>query len=125
MPTALELKREEWRAYNPSAGLKRYKKTDISTRKTEALELARKAANLLRKEFGATKVVIFGSLAHGEWFSPRSDIDLAAWGIIPESFYSAVALVTGLSSSFRVDLVDIGECKPGLRKAIEEGGIEI
>jgi len=125
MPTALELNREEWRSYNPSEGSKLYKKTDISIRKTEALKLARRAAYLLRKEFGATKVVIFGSLAHGEWFNHRSDIDLAAWGIIPESFYSAVASVTGLSSSFKIDLLDIGECKPWLRKIIEGEGIEI
>ena len=126
MPTALELKREEWRSYHPSKGLNFHdKQADIKIRKCEALKLAKKAASLLRKDFGATKVVIFGSLASDEWFNPWSDIDLAAWGIIPESFYSAVALVTGLSSSFKIDHVDIRDCKPAILKAIEEEGMEI
>ena len=93
--------------------------------KGEALEFARKAAHLLRKEFGAEKVLLFGSLAHEEWFGPWSDIDLAAQGILPESFYSAVASVTGMSPSFRIDLIDMDECRPTLRKVIEEEGIEI
>ena len=100
-------------------------KCDITKRKHEALELARKASGLLRKEFGATRVVLFGSLAHDVWFNPWSDIDLASWGIAPESFYSAVALVTGLSSFFRIDLVDANDCKPSVQKAIEKDGIEI
>ena len=89
------------------------------------MKLACEAAHVLREKFGAEKVILFGTLAQDEWFSPWSDIDLAAWGIVPESFYSAVAFVTGLSSSFKVDLVDIKECRPALKKVIEGEGIEI
>ena len=126
--SALELSREEWRSYNPSKELgerQRQWSAHIEARKVEALDFARKAAHLLRKEFGAEKVLLFGSLAHEEWFGPWSDIDLAAQGILPESFYSAVASVTGMSPSFRIDLIDMDECRPTLRKVIEEEGIEI
>jgi len=126
--TALELSREEWRTYHPSKGLQpHYKVTDIDieARKRQALKLAREAARVLREKFGAEKIVLFGTLAHAEWFSPWSDIDLAVWGIKPESFYTAVAFVTGLASSFKIDLVDIKECRPALRKVIEVEGIEI
>jgi uncharacterized protein len=126
--SALELSREEWRSYNPSMGLgerQRQRGAHIETRKVEALDVARKAAHLLRKNFGAKRVLLFGSLAREEWFGPWSDIDLAAQGILAESFYSAVAWVTGLSASFRIDLIDMDECRPTLRKVMEEEGIDI
>jgi predicted nucleotidyltransferase len=126
--TALELSTDEWRSYRPLEGLKRRLKdsvAEISARKGEGWKVARKAGQILRKEFCAKKVVVFGSLARDEWFSLWSDIDIAAWGIAPEVFYSAVAAVTGLSSTFRIDLVDMAECRPILRKVIEEEGVEI
>ena len=46
---------------------------------------------------------MFGSLVHDAWFTPWSDIDLAAWGISPERFYGAVAAITGLSPTFRIE----------------------
>ena len=127
MPTAYEMNREEWRNYRPSEGsgwLKKGSNADIK-RRQEALELAKKASGLLKKKFGATRVVIFGSLVDAGWFSPWSDIDLAVWGINPEVFYSAVAVVTGLSPFFRIDLIDVNDCKPSIRKTIEKEGIEI
>ena len=126
--TALELSREEWRTYHPSKRLQTHHKVigiDIESRKRQAFEVAREAARVLREKFGAEKIVLFGTLAHDEWFSQWSDIDLAVCGIKPESFYAAVAFVTGLSPSFKIDLVDIKECRPALKKVIEGEGIEI
>ena len=123
--TALELSRKEWQAYHPSKGIQAYHKEEEGQRKRQALEIAREAAHVLREKFRAEKVVIFGTLAHGEGFSAWSDIDLAVWGIEPESFYVAVAFVTGFSTSFKIDLVDIKECRPALKKTIEKEGIEI
>ena len=40
-------------------------------RRQVAWSIARRAAHLLREEFGATRVIAFGSLAHGAWFGPR------------------------------------------------------
>ena len=87
--------------------------------------IAGTAAQLLRKEFGAQKVVVFGSLVHEKGFGLWSDIDLGAWGIPPEKFYSAVAAATGLSPFFKIDLVDVAECRPTLQKVIEKEGIEV
>jgi predicted nucleotidyltransferase len=87
--------------------------------------VARRAAKLLRRNFGASRVVVFGSLAHRAWFTPWSDIDLAAWGIPADRFYSAVAAVTGLSSDFKVDLVDPEDCRPSLRQTLDRERIEL
>jgi predicted nucleotidyltransferase len=90
-----------------------------------AWEVARVAANLLRERFGATRVVVFGSLTDSTWFTPWSDIDVAAWGISAGEFYRAVAVVTGLSPEFEIDLVDPETCRPSLRRRIEREGIEV
>jgi predicted nucleotidyltransferase len=59
--------------------------------------VAHGAARLLRETFGAERVAAFGSLAHGAWFNPSSDIDLTALGIPAHQFYRAVAAVAGIS----------------------------
>ena len=97
----------------------------LTKRYQEAWELAKRAAAILKKSFGAKKVVVFGSLAKRSWFTRWSDVDLAAWDIPHAKFYAAVGAVTGLTSDFKVDLVDAKECRDSLRKAIEAEGIEI
>lgn len=51
---------------------------------------------LLTREFGATKIILFGSLAKGQ-FSEGSDIDLAVAGIPKRDFFYALAAVNRLS----------------------------
>ena len=118
--TALELSREEWLRYRPDIGVEPNR---TSERWERAWSVAQAAAEILRRRFGATRVVAFGSIAHRDWFTPWSDIDLAAWGIPPDSFYKAVAAVTGISPEFKVDVVAPEDCQPDLRKVIEQEGI--
>ena len=87
--------------------------------------MARATAQLLHEKFGATRVVVFGSLVHRAWFSAWSDIDLVAWGIPVDQFYKAVAAVTGVSSDFKVDLIDPDVCRSAVRESIEREGIEL
>jgi predicted nucleotidyltransferase len=120
--TALELTPEEQAKYQPG---KRYDQAQSTERLEKAWLVAHAAARLLREQFGATRVVAFGSLAHRLWFTPWSDIDLAAWGIPPESFFRAVASVTDLAQGFELNLVDPERCQPHLRQAIERGGVDV
>lgn len=120
--TALELSKEEWQAYRPGS---RVVEKPNPERWNRAWETARTAADLLRRRFGATRVVVFGSLAHDEWFTRWSDVDLAAWGIPPDVFFRAVAAVTGLSAEFKVDLIDPQDCRPALRQVIEREGVAV
>lgn len=69
------------------------------------MKAVRQAARVLREEFGAKKVVRFGSLAPQLWYSPRSDIDMAAWGIPPREFFRAAAKVSRVTSEFEVNLI--------------------
>jgi predicted nucleotidyltransferase len=114
--TALELSREDLRTYRPGG---RVVSRQLTERWRRAREAAGRAAALLRTDFGASRVVAFGSIAREEWFTPWSDIDLAAWGIPVEDFYRAVASVNEVSEEFLVDLVDGAACPPKLRVAID------
>jgi predicted nucleotidyltransferase len=123
--TALDLTTQEWQAYQPAKAVEKYRGQTRPQRKQEAWQLVHQAANLLKNQFKAKKVVLFGSLAHESWFNDWSDIDLAAWGIPFDCFYRAVAAATDLSADFRIDLVDPETCRPSLRVAIEQHGIEL
>jgi predicted nucleotidyltransferase len=118
--TALDLTREEWQAYRPSTKGSRDQPWE---RWERAWSVAQAAAEVLREQFGATRVVAFGSLARRDWFTLWSDIDLAAWGISPGAFYRAVAVVTGISPEFKLDLVAPEDCQPSLRDVIEREGV--
>lgn len=126
--TALELTPEERQAYQPAATIKERKRRadgQIEERWEKAHRVAEEAAKLLREEFGAEKVLLFGSLVRRPWFTAWSDIDLAVWGVPPDRFFAAVGAVTGLSSDFQIDLVDPESCSPVLRSVIERDGIAV
>jgi len=127
--TALDLTHQEWQAYHPGETGDRAARSDPTTaektRRQQAQQVARQAAQMLRQQFGASKVVVFGSLARNARFTPWSDIDLAAWGIPPHQFYAAVAAVTGLSAVFKIDLIDPQSCSPSLHEALDREGLAL
>lgn len=94
----------------------------VAGRRRQAWRLARRAAVLLKKEYGATRVVAFGSLAHGAWFHDRSDVDLAVEGLAPGVIWRAWSAVERLSSGFEVDLLEIETVADPLRQRIQEQG---
>lgn len=121
--TAWELSPDEREAYRRAiAGLQEARRAAARRRAEQALGVARKAAAVLRQEFGAERVWLFGSLARGT-FDAASDIDLAVDGIEEKAFLRALGRLISLHPDFSVDLVDIREARPGLRRAIEEEGV--
>ena len=126
--TAKELSQEELRAYRPWQNLQRYRKDpEVDKRCDRAWDVARKAAGLLKQQFGAAKVVVFGSVVRRAWFTPWSDVDLAAWGIPVDQFFRAVGAVQdlGTETGFNVDVVDPAECNPEMLESIQAEGIEL
>jgi predicted nucleotidyltransferase len=122
--TALELTPEELRQYSlkPKRRLNGAQRNRLMIR---AKHQARRAAEILKHEFGATRVVLFGSLAHRLWFTQWSDIDLAAWGIAPAEFYRAAGLIAELSRDFKIDVVDPATCRASVLEEIQQDGIEL
>ena len=127
MATALEMKPEQWRRFKPSKSVaaRRAQGEFLEVRRKKAFDIAKQAASILRQEFGAERVVVFGSVVNSENFTFWSDIDLAAWGIAPDDFYAAVAAVTGLSPEFKIDLLEPDTCREPIKDAIQKQGVEI
>jgi predicted nucleotidyltransferase len=129
--TATDLKRAGWPRdellkYRPWQAIERHRKDqDLISHHDLALSVARKVAVILKKRFGAKRVVLFGSLSQDAWFTPRSDIDLCAEGIPVERFFRAEAEIEAMASGFKVDLIDFRECSPELLKRVEGEGIEL
>lgn|GEM_PF-684704 len=68
-------------------------------------------------EAGATRVMLFGSLARGDGFTPLSDIDLAVEGIAWSDYWRVFSEVSKLTS-FGVDLVVLEDASPEFRHRI-------
>lgn len=110
-------------SYNPSQNLHR---TLNPERWETAWKLVPQLTNLLKQTFGATRVIVFGSLTDRNCYTHWSDIDLAAWGIPPSQFYAAIFALNTLSPDFKVDLVDPQRCPlESLQQAIQREGIDV
>jgi len=94
-------------------------------RAQRALALAQQAAALLKSQFGASQVILFGSLARRGLFHRRSDVDLAVAGIENRIFWRAWAALDALGHEFEINLVDMEMALPALRQEIEREGIEL
>jgi predicted nucleotidyltransferase len=95
----------------------------LDARWEKAWNLARDASSRLKTCYGAEKVIVFGSLLHRERFRSDSDIDIAVSGIPPQQFFRAIYDVALGEKDFDIDVVDIEDCKPYIRRAIEQEGI--
>lgn len=96
--------------------------TARAERRDRAWAAARQAAALLRDHYGVWRVVAFGSLTHPSRFTQWSDIDLAAWGLVPSNWLRAMAAVRSQSDEFEINLVDMASCPPELAASIERDG---
>ena len=94
----------------------------LVSRERRAWDLARRAATLLRDEFHAERVVVFGSLIHPGCFTRWSDVNVAAWGIDLVTHCARWRLVHDVSAEIPVNLVDVRACSPSLRAVIEQEG---
>ena len=90
-----------------------------------AWQTAHQVATMLYEDFGVTQVAVFGSLAGQKWFSKRSDIDIAVWGMPSDLYFRAVAQTIGFSQEFRIDLVNFDNCKGQFRERIQNQAVFI
>ena len=127
MPTALNMTEAQRRRYVESAVRRRKcaMPRQQQERRQALVQTAGEAALLLKTQFGARRVVLFGSLAHRAWFSHDSDIDLAVEGITPTEYWRAWNDVENLFPEIKVDLVELETCSGSLRKAVERTGVEL
>ncbi|MEM8505939.1 MAG: nucleotidyltransferase domain-containing protein [Cyanobacteria bacterium P01_D01_bin.1] len=94
-------------------------------RQQRGWQTAQQAAQLLKKEFAATKVVLFGSMLRAQYIQPSSDIDLAVWGLPNHTYCKAISQLFKLDSAFSIDLVLFEQAPLSLRQSIVRTGIEL
>ena len=90
-----------------------------------AWHTAHRIAAMLYKDFGATQVAVFGSLAQPKSFSKWSDIDIAVWGIPNDKYFRASSIASDISGLFKVDLIDFESSKGLFRERIQNQLIPI
>lgn len=121
--TVSQLTPEELKQYDPTRNLG---KALDPARWEKAQSRLPQLAALLREQFGASRVKVFGSLVDKHRYTKWSDIDLAVWGILPELYLKAVGAVNDLSVDIEVDLVEPEQCRSlTLKQIIAEEGVEI
>jgi predicted nucleotidyltransferase len=85
----------------------------------------RAAAALLKIRYAVRRVILFGSLAHGAWFTRDSDVDLVVEGLAGTDYWQAWREVEEALGGCPVDLIEIEGVGESLRRAIERYGVEL
>ena len=90
-----------------------------------AWDTAYQVATLLYEEFGATQVVVFGSLTEPIGFTNRSDIDIAVSGLSTDDYDKAWKIVMDFKSGFKIDFINFDASKGLFRDRIKYQAIPI
>jgi len=120
----MQISPEQMETYRRNARQRSQKRQqELDNRRERAWILARQGAEILKDEFGASRVVLYGSLIHPELFHLHSDVDLAAWNV--QNYFRAVSRLLDLDADIEVNLAPIEDVRPDLRVVIDNEGIEL
>ncbi len=120
--------RSDWKKYIESARRRAQLQPQTqNTQKTRThlLERLKNVAEILKTRFGARRVMVFGAVAHGAWFTPDSDIDLAVEGLQGRAYWDAWRFVEDAFKDYPIDFIDLESVSPTFAQAIERYGIEL
>ena len=98
----------------------RHEQATLQQLRSQVLAIAQTAAHILREEFGASRVVVFGSVLDETRFHATSDLDLAVWGLPPANYIKALARLMTLSDC-AIDLVEAETASPAVLVGIAAG----
>lgn len=90
-----------------------------------AWQTAYQVATLLYEKFGATQVVVFGSLTEPMSFTKESDIDIAVSGLSDDAYNKAWNAIWDFKSRFKIDIINFDRSKGLFRKRIKYQAIPI
>jgi uncharacterized protein len=123
---AMQISEEELKQYQRAAYARwQAERREQEARRVRAWSLVHEAARLLKQEYAATQVAVFGSLTHPDRFTARSDVDLAVWGLTSANWLRAIGAVRELSREIDLNVVDVACCTPALMHAIERDGVPV
>ena len=91
----------------------------------KAWQTAYQVATLLYEKFGATQVVVFGSLTEPMSFTKESDIDIAVSGLSDGAYDKAWNAIWGFKSGFKIDIINFDRSKGLFRERVKHQAIPI
>ena len=124
MVKPVSLAKEKLRIYRDSARRRwQAEEEELNLFYEKVLDIGREAARILKSEYGAKRVAVFGSAVHRHLFHNRSDLDLAVWGLDEKQYYRAVSRLLQIDQSLSVDLIRVEDADPSLMELIEKEGV--
>ena len=90
-----------------------------------AWKTAHRLAIVLYRDFGATKVAVFGSLTEPKRFSQNSDIDILVWGVSYDKCLDALWETKGLNPEFKIDIINFKSVNRLFRERVISEAIPI
>lgn len=90
-----------------------------------AWQTAYQVATLLYEAFGATQVVVFGSLTEPMAFTKQSDIDIAVSGLSNDDYDKAWNAIWDLKSGFKIDIINFDRSEGRFRERVKHQAIPI
>jgi len=98
-------------------------KKKIRKLRSSAMDRAKRVADCLKKKYGASRVVLFGSLVRKRYLHERSDIDLLVEGLKKYELLRAGFEASNIAKPFNVDLIPYSIADPSIIKIANEEGI--
>jgi predicted nucleotidyltransferase len=95
---------------------------DAAAQSALAISVAKRVAEFL-KQRGATKVILFGSLATDDYRYGISDIDIYFEGLPYGEELRGAGDAMSAFSDFNLDPIPAGHCPSALKKSVEEFGV--
>lgn len=99
------------------------RKYKLEKRKDRALSIANEVAKMLKKDYHATSVILFGSLAYGN-FGEYSDIDLYVIGF-QGNYWQAVSRAIEISQDIDISIMCEEDAYEEFKKEARERGIKL
>lgn len=91
----------------------------LEQRRQEALATSDRCIQILKQDFGATEVIVFGSLRGDSIWHWQSDLDLAVRGMTSQAISQAYSAIEKISPAWlKVDLIQVDEMPDRFRSRI-------
>ena len=100
-------------------------KKKISKLRSSAVDSAKRVADYLKKTYGVSRVVLFGSLVRKKYLHERTDIDLLVKGIQKNDFLHAGFDASVIAKPFDVDIIPAEIADKDIVKIANEEGIDL